>query len=65
MPKQQIITLNSPQGNAFALMGVAQSLARKLGKDGEAIQKEMMAGDYDDLLKVFEREFGQYVKLVR
>lgn len=32
--------------------------------DGNAITKEMMAGDYENLLDVFERNFGSYVELV-
>lgn len=59
------IDLTSPAGNAFALMGMAGHLARKLGKDREPIIAEMKSGDYDHLLSVFDREFGEYVDLYR
>jgi hypothetical protein len=64
-PKEIVIDLTGPDGNAFALMGMAKSLARQLGKDGNAITEEMMAGDYEHLLCVFDREFGDYVILER
>lgn len=60
-----IIDLTGPDGNAFVLMGTAVNLARQLGKDGKAIREEMMAGDYEHLLSVFDREFGDYVILER
>ena len=64
-PKEIVIDLTGPDGNAFALMGTAVNLAKQLGKDGKAIREEMMAGDYEHLLSVFDREFGDYVILER
>ena len=59
------IDLTGPQGNAFYLMGVADKLAERLDKDGPAILAEMKSGNYEHLLEVFEREFGEYVTLYR
>ena len=64
-PKEIVIDLTGPDGNAFALMGTAVNLAKQLGKDGKAIREEMMAGDYEHLLSVFDREFGAFVILER
>ncbi len=65
-PKSEIvIDLAGPDGNAFVLMGTAVNLAKQLGKDGKAIREEMMAGDYEHLLSVFDREFGAFVILER
>jgi ribosomal protein S3AE len=65
-PKPEIIIdLTGPDGNAFTLMGMAVNFARQLGKDGKAIREEMMAGDYEHLLSVFDREFGHFVILER
>ena len=65
-PKPEIITdLTGPDGNAFTLMGMAVNFAKQLGKDGKAIREEMMAGDYEHLLSVFDREFGHFVILER
>lgn len=59
------IDLQGPEGNAFCLMGKARNLAKQLDKDGDKIVEEMMAGDYEHLLSVFEREFGDCVTLYR
>jgi len=66
MPTRGIeIDLTGPHGNAFYLIGVAKKIGKQLGKDVNAIQEEMMGSDYDYLLEVFEREFGEYVTLYR
>ena len=58
-----VIDLTGPDGNAFALMGYAQRFAKQLGLDSAAILKEMRSGDYENLLKVFDGYFGDYVIL--
>jgi hypothetical protein len=60
------INLSGPQGNAIALIGIAKDLCRQLGqRDRERdIQAEMMSGDYNNLLDVFEKNFGEYVELI-
>jgi hypothetical protein len=63
-PKSEIvIDLTGPDGNAFALMAYASRFAKQLGKDDKAIIEEMMSGDYENLLEVFDREFGTFVVL--
>ena len=60
------IDLNGPGGNAFSLMKQTEVLGRKLGYSEQritAIRKVMMMGDYDGLVKVFDREFGHIVTL--
>ena len=64
-PKEIVIDLTGPDGNAFALMGMVSGFARQLGKDGKAIVEEMKMGDYEHLLSVFDREFGHFVILER
>jgi len=59
------LDLDGPQGNAYALLGLAADLAKQLDKDSEAIQEEMKAGDYEHLLQVFDREFGNIVTMYR
>ena len=62
------IDIDGPQGNAFALMGIAKSTGEQLGFSAEKnskIFKEMMSGDYNNLLLVFINNFGQYYKLVK
>ena len=66
-PKQTGITidLTGPQGNAFYLLGTASNLAKQLGFDGKEIQTEMMNGDYENLIRVFDSYFGSFVTLYR
>ena len=59
------IDLTGPDGNAHVLIGYAANLAKQLKKDGNAIRKDMTSGDYEHLLTVFDREFGDYVTLYR
>ena len=46
-------------------MGYATNFAKQIGLDGKAITKEMMSGDYEHLLQVFEKYFGDFVTLYR
>ena len=60
-----VIDLTGPQGNAFVLMGLAGQYARQLGLDGDMIIAEMKSGNYENLIQVFDRYFGDYVILER
>tara|TARA_R100000353_G_scaffold161105_1_gene120966 strand:- start:27 stop:239 length:213 start_codon:yes stop_codon:yes gene_type:complete len=54
------IDIRGSQGNAFALMGTAKSLARQLGYDREETEEilnEMRSGSYEDLLDAFDKYF--------
>lgn len=66
--KKRTIDLNGPDGNAFVLIGIANNLGKQLGMDpkqrGE-INAEMMSGDYENLISVFDKNFGDYVDLER
>jgi hypothetical protein len=59
------IDLTGPQGNSYYLLGTANNLAKQLGLDGSEIMKEMMSGDYEHLLEVFDENFGSFVTLYR
>lgn len=72
--EKPIIDLTGPDGNAFALMGYARRWFNEL-KDfllfqlkfadqevsAKTIIEEMMSGDYENLLQVLEKYFGEYV----
>ena len=62
-----VIDLTGPDGNAYALMAYAKRFATQLEwKDkGAALINEMMEGDYEHLLKVFDNAFGDFVILER
>ena len=60
-----VIDLTGPQGNAYALLGQAKILAKQLELDFDKISTDMMSGDYENLLQVFDANFGDYVVLER
>ena len=63
-----VVDLTGPDGNAFDLMGLATRLAKQLGINSHTIKvitTKMMAGDYENLLKVFDKYFGDFVILER
>jgi hypothetical protein len=60
-----IIDITGPEGNAYALMGYAKQFAKQLGIDSKPIIEKMMSGDYENLLEVFDNEFGDFVILER
>ena len=66
MSSGRVIDLHGPQGNAFALMTQADDFLRQMGRTEEfgAIRTEMMSGDYENLVRIFEENFGDYVELV-
>ena len=62
----RVIDLQGPQGNAFALMAVAEDWLRQMDRRDEfrEMQTEMMSGDYGNLLKVFQSKFGSLVEFI-
>ena len=66
-PKHAPITidLTGPQGNAFFLLAQADRFAGQLGLDRAQVAAEMTESDYDNLVKVFDRYFGDFVVLLR
>tara|TARA_Y100001951_G_scaffold20816_1_gene15812 strand:- start:202 stop:432 length:231 start_codon:yes stop_codon:yes gene_type:complete len=66
MSSGRVIDLQGPQGNAFALMAQADDFLRQMGRRDEfnAMRTDMMSGDYDNLIRIFEKNFGDYVDLV-
>ncbi len=59
-PKLKLV---GTDGNAYAVLGAAQSAARKAGWDKgriEALLKEAMSGDYNHLLATVQQHFNVY-----
>ena len=63
--EKPVIDLTGPEGNAFCLMGYARRFSRQLGLDSDKVVGEMMRGDYQNLIEVFDGYFGDYVILER
>ncbi len=62
------IDLTGPQGNAYFLMGTAKKFGKQLGMGDSYIKEmldKMMSSDYENLVKVFDDEFGSVVTLYR
>ena len=61
------IDLNGPEGNAFVLLAYAKQWARDLGIEDQwpEIHKDALSGDYENLLAVLDRVFGEYVTFYR
>jgi hypothetical protein len=62
------IDLTGPQGNAYFLLGTASKLGRQLGLDNDeigVILRNMRSSDYENLVNVFDRNFGNIVTLYR
>ena len=59
------IDLTGPGGNAYVLMAHVKPLCKQLDRDPKLIIDDMISGDYEHLLKVFNREFGEFVTLYR
>lgn len=54
----RVIDLSSPDGNAFALMGIAREQARAEGRDASTILDEMFGSpSYAALLDVIDDQF--------
>ena len=66
--KKQVIDLTGPQGNAYFLLGTANNLCKQLDLSDDAKEKisnEMMSGGYENLIKTFDKYFGELIDLER
>lgn len=67
-PSQPIvIDLQGPDGNANHLLAYANRFSKQMGNSKERTQEildEMVSSDYENLLNVFDREFGSFVTLL-
>lgn len=62
---RQEIDLTGPNGNAFYLLGLAKRFCKQLDRECDPVLNEMRSLNYDNLVAVFEREFGEFVVLRR
>ena len=59
------IDLTGPEGNAFALLGIAKDLCHKTGIEWEPVKNEMTSSDYEWLLQVMDHYFGDFIIMYR
>ena len=55
------IDLTGPQGNAFFILAVCKNLSKQLGISFKQIRTEMTSSDYDNLIEVADKHFGDYI----
>lgn len=55
--KKPVLKIIGTNGNAFAILGKAQRVAKQNGMDWEKIRTEATSGDYDNLLSVMIKYF--------
>lgn len=62
-----VIDLTGPAGNAFNLIGIVQATFNRSGQRqlGDSIVQEMMSGDYEHLLQIFDLHLGDRYILER
>lgn len=59
------VDLTGPAGNAYCLIGYAKDWSKQLGLDWDTIDNELTSGDYEHLLEVMEKYFGDFVIFYR
>ena len=62
---KRVIDLTGPCGNVFTLLTYARNFSESHNVNFTKVKEEMMGGDYENLVKVFEFYFGDYVEIVR
>jgi len=60
-----VIDLTGTDGNSFVLISYARRWSRDLGLDYDSIKDDMTSGDYEHLLEVIEKHFGEYIIMLR
>lgn len=63
-----VLDLTGPQGNAFCVLGNISRLMKQLGylpADQKIIMDELTSGNYEHLIQVADKKFGQYIDFLR
>jgi hypothetical protein len=64
-PGKIVIDLSGEDGNAYRLLAITRDLCNKTGREWEPVYKEMTSGDYENLLQVMEKYFGDILLMYR
>ena len=59
------IDLTGPDGNAYAILGLAKRLCKEFDIPFKPQMEKMTSGDYENLIKVFDDKFGSFVTMYR
>ena len=58
-----VVNLDGPNGNAYYLLSLAKEMAHHKGQKASPILNEMQSKDYNNLVVVFDRHFGDQIIL--
>ena len=58
-----IVNLDGPNGNAYYLLSLAKEMAHHKGQKASPILNEMQSKDYNNLVVVFDKHFGDQIIL--
>lgn len=58
VPSKRVIDLDGQDGNAYVLLGMASSMCKQIKIDPKPILDEMQSGNYSNLVKTFDKYFG-------
>lgn len=61
--REIVIDLAGPEGNAYVLLSYAKQYAKQLDLDYAMIESDMTSGNYEHLIKTFDKYFGTFVTL--
>ena len=59
------IDLLGPDGNAFVLLSIAKDLCHKTGIEWEPVKNEMTSSNYENLLLIMDKYFGDLIIMYR
>ena len=59
------IDLTGPDGNAYAILGLAKRLCKEFDIPFKPLMEKMTSGDYENLIKIFDDKFGSFVTMYR
>jgi len=61
----QTIDLRGPEGNAYALLGIAKRAFNDLKwENWDEVRKDMTSSDYDHLVEVFNDHLSEFYELI-
>jgi hypothetical protein len=60
-----VIDLGGEDGNALRLLAITRDLCNKTGREWNPVYEEMTSSDYENLLQVMEKYFGDILLMYR
>jgi hypothetical protein len=61
LKSEVIVDLTGSEGNAYVLLAYAKQWSKELDINFDIVRSEMTSGDYENLLEVIDKYFGDFV----